>query len=220
MRENNSYNPEKVKNYLIEAKLSEQLPLIIVCDRFNFVKDLINYLYRNQQFKSIEVYVQQVNPSRTPAVVGALLALDCDESVIKNLLASVDPNAIPMDELVQEVEGQNRLKILQPLLEKLVNSGSEDVSVHNAMAKILIGSCTQFPLPPPFPLLIFPSLRSPEFWHYPDTGASGIRPSKIDLPRSTFRMYSPDEKSSPWCPPGNMDKYFGTSTLFQAPWEA
>merc|ERR1712000_22270 len=83
-RENNHYNPEKVKNFLIEARLAEQLPLIIVCDRHNFVKDLINSLYRNQQYKSIEVYVQRVNPGRTPAVVGALLSLDCEESVIKN----------------------------------------------------------------------------------------------------------------------------------------
>jgi len=102
-RESNFYNPEKVKNFLIEARLTEQLPLIIVCDRFNFVKDLVSYLYRNQQYKSIEVYVQRVNPSRTPAVVGALLAMDCDENIIKQLLSSIDSSAVPMDELVTEV---------------------------------------------------------------------------------------------------------------------
>ena len=31
-RESNYYNPEKVKNFLKEAKLPNQLPLIIVCD--------------------------------------------------------------------------------------------------------------------------------------------------------------------------------------------
>ncbi len=30
-----------------EAKLTDQLPLIIVCDRFDFVHDLVLYLYRN-----------------------------------------------------------------------------------------------------------------------------------------------------------------------------
>lgn len=139
-RENNYYNAEKVKNYLIEARLAEQLPLIIVCDRFNFVKDLINYLYRNQHFKSIEVYVQRVNPARAPAVVGALLALDCDESVIKNLLASVDANSVPMDELVQEVENQNRLKILLPFLESTLQAGNQQPAVYNALAKIYIDS--------------------------------------------------------------------------------
>ena len=32
-RESNCYNPERVKNFLKEAKLTDQLPLIIVCDR-------------------------------------------------------------------------------------------------------------------------------------------------------------------------------------------
>jgi len=139
-RENNHYNPEKVKNFLIEARLAEQLPLIIVCDRFNFVKDLVNYLYRNQQYKSIEVYVQRVNPARTPAVVGALLALDCEESVIKNLLATIDPAAVPMDELVTEVETHNRLKILLPFLESTLAAGSQQQAVYNALAKIYIDS--------------------------------------------------------------------------------
>ncbi|KAL2427165.1 putative clathrin heavy chain [Exophiala dermatitidis] len=139
-RENNHYNPEKVKNFLIEARLTDQLPLIIVCDRFNFVKDLVNYLYRNQHFKSIEVYVQRVNPSRTPAVVGALLALDCEESVIKDLLSSVDPAAVPMDELVHEVETQNRLKLLLPFLERTLAQGIQQPAVYNALAKIYIDS--------------------------------------------------------------------------------
>lgn len=33
-RESNFYDPERVKNFLKEAKLSDQLPLIIVCDRY------------------------------------------------------------------------------------------------------------------------------------------------------------------------------------------
>jgi clathrin heavy chain len=139
-RENNYYNPEKVKNFLIEARLAEQLPLIIVCNRFNFVKDLVNYLYRNQQYKSIEVYVQKVDPSRTPAVVGALIALDCEESIIKNLLASVDPSLVPIDELVTEVENHNRLKILLPFLESTFQAGNQQQAVYNALAKIYIDS--------------------------------------------------------------------------------
>ncbi|OCT45975.1 putative clathrin heavy chain [Cladophialophora carrionii] len=140
VRENNHYNPEKVKNFLIEARLAEQLPLIIVCDRYNFVKDLVIHLYRSQQYKSIEAYVQRINPARTPAVVGALLALDCEESIIKNLLSSIDPAAVPMDELVSEVENQNRLKLLLPFLEKALAAGDQTPAVHNALAKIAIDS--------------------------------------------------------------------------------
>ncbi|ETE62313.1 Clathrin heavy chain 1, partial [Ophiophagus hannah] len=72
-----------------EAKLTDQLPLIIVCDRFDFVHDL-------------------VNPSRIPAVVGGLLDVDCSEDVIKNLIMVVR-GQFSTDELVAEVCNENSL---------------------------------------------------------------------------------------------------------------
>ena len=139
-RDSNSYNPEKVKNFLKEAKLPEQLPLIIVCDRFNFVHDLILYLYQSQQFQAIEAYVQRVNTSRTPAVVGGLLDVDCDENIIKQLLSTVNPQDIKIEELVSEVETRNRLKLLLPFLESSLQAGNQQQAVFNALAKIYIDS--------------------------------------------------------------------------------
>ncbi|RUS26008.1 clathrin, heavy polypeptide, isoform CRA_b, partial [Jimgerdemannia flammicorona] len=136
-RESNYYDPEKVKNFLKEAKLSDQLPLIIVCDRFDFVHDLVLYLFHNNLQKYIEIYVQKVNPSRTPAVIGGLLDVGCDEAVIKNLLMSVK-GPVPVDQLCDEVEKRNRLKLLLPWLEIRVNEGTQDPSVYNALAKIYI----------------------------------------------------------------------------------
>lgn len=138
-RESNAYNAEKVKNFLKEARLPDQLPLIIVCDRFDFVHDLVLYLYQNQLFKFIEVYVQKVNPSRAPAVVGGLLDVDCDESIIKSLLMSVI-GQVPVGDLVAEVERRNRLKMLLPFLEMTLSQGSQDREVYNALAKIYIDS--------------------------------------------------------------------------------
>ena len=140
VRSSNFYDPNKVKNFLKEAKLSDQLPLIIVCDRFNMINDLVLYLYQNQQFQSIEVYVQQVNPGRAPEVIGGLLDVDCEESVIKKLLASVNAASIPIDELVSQVESRNRLKILLPFLEATLASGNQQQAVFNALAKIYIDS--------------------------------------------------------------------------------
>ncbi|KAI5358854.1 Putative tetratricopeptide-like helical domain superfamily, clathrin heavy chain [Septoria linicola] len=139
-RESNAYDPEKVKNFLKEAQLQEQLPLIIVCDRFNMVHDLVLHLYKNQQFKSIEVYVQRVNPARAPGVIGGLLDVDCDENIIKGLLDSVPPESIPIDELVEQVETRNRLKLLLPFLEKTLAAGNQQQAVYNALAKIYIDS--------------------------------------------------------------------------------
>ncbi|KAK9460391.1 uncharacterized protein V1516DRAFT_676506 [Lipomyces oligophaga] len=138
-RDNNVYNPEKVRNFLKEAKLSDQLPLIIVCDRFNYVHELILYLYQNQQFKFIETYVQQVNPSRTPAVIGALIDVACEDSIIQNLLQSV-VGQVPIDQLVAEVEQRNRLKLILPFLEANRNGGSQDPALFDALAKIYIDS--------------------------------------------------------------------------------
>ncbi|NXB85584.1 CLH1 protein, partial [Vidua chalybeata] len=138
-RESNCYNPERVKNFLKEAKLTDQLPLIIVCDRFDFVHDLVLYLYRNNLQKYIEIYVQKVNPSRIPAVVGGLLDVDCSEDVIKNLIMVVR-GQFSTDELVAEVEKRNRLKLLLPWLESRIHEGCEEPATHNALAKIYIDS--------------------------------------------------------------------------------
>jgi len=138
-RESNCYNPERVKNFLKEAKLTDQLPLIIVCDRFDFVHDLVLYLYRNNLQKYIEIYVQKVNPSRLPVVVGGLLDVDCTEDIIKNLITVVR-GQFSTDELVEEVEKRNRLKLILPWLESRVHEGSDEPATHNALAKIYIDS--------------------------------------------------------------------------------
>ncbi|RKP29280.1 clathrin heavy chain [Metschnikowia bicuspidata] len=139
VRDNNVYNGEKVKNFLKEAQLEDQLPLIIVCDRFNFVHDLVLYLYKNKYYKFIEVYVQQVNPANTPQVVAALFDVDCDENIIKGLMMSV-LGRVPLKELVVEMEKRNRLKLLLPFLEKTLEGGLMDQEVYNTLAKIYIDS--------------------------------------------------------------------------------
>ncbi|KAG0798102.1 hypothetical protein G6F22_004554 [Rhizopus arrhizus] len=136
-RESTYYDPEKVKNFLKEAKLPDQLPLIIVCDRFNFIHDLVLYLYHNNLHNFIETYVQRVNPSRTPEVIGGLLDVGCDERTIGDLLLSVQGD-LPVDKLCEEVEKRNRLKLLLPWLNLRVTSGSTDTEVFNALAKIYI----------------------------------------------------------------------------------
>lgn len=138
-RESNHYDPERVKNFLKEAKLTDQLPLIIVCDRFNLVHDLVLYLSRNNLAKYIEIYVQKVNPSRLPVVVGGLLDVDCAEDVIKQLI-NVVRGQFKTEELVDEVEKRNRLKLLQPWLEARASEGNTEPATHNALAKIYIDS--------------------------------------------------------------------------------
>jgi hypothetical protein len=72
--------------------------------------------------------------------VGGLLDVDCDESIIKNLLQTVNPASVPIDELVSEVESRNRLKLLLPFLEATLAAGNQQQAVYNALAKIYIDS--------------------------------------------------------------------------------
>lgn len=45
---------------------------------------------------------------------------------------------LPVAELCEEVEKRNKLKLLDKFLKVLVEEGSQDPEVHNAMGKILI----------------------------------------------------------------------------------
>jgi clathrin heavy chain len=137
VRESEFYDPEAVRDFLMEQKLVDQLPLVIVCDRFGYVDKLTQYLYQNGQVQFIEAYVQQINPANTPAVVGALLDADCNEDYVSNLIMAVGPKA-PAGELIDIAEKRNRLKLLQPWLEARVNESNQEEVVHNALAKIYI----------------------------------------------------------------------------------
>ena len=87
--------------------------------------------------KYIELYVQKVNPMKAPQVAGALLDADCSEDFVRALILSVRAMA-PAEQLVEEVEKRNRLKLLQPWLEARVNEGVQEAAVHNALMKIYI----------------------------------------------------------------------------------
>lgn len=136
-RESNFYDPEKTKEFLKEARLQDQTPLINVCDRFDYVEELVHYLYANSQLKFVDFLCKQKNPLRTPQVVGALLDVDADENFIKNLLAGVGAMC-PIDALVEEVEKRNRLKLILPWLEARASEGIQEPALYNALAKIYI----------------------------------------------------------------------------------
>jgi clathrin heavy chain len=138
-RESQFYDPEKTKEFLKEARLQDQTPLINVCDRFDYIQELVNYLFNNNQLKFIEFLCKQKNPLRTPVVVGALLDVDANEDFIKNILQAVG-NLCPIDPLVEEVEKRNRLKLLTNWLEARANEGIQEPGLYNSLAKIYIDS--------------------------------------------------------------------------------
>merc|ERR1712238_215174 len=131
-RDSNIYDAEEVKTYLKNAKLADPRPLIHVCDRFDFVDELTEYLYLNSLLQYIEVYVTKVSPTKTPQVVGKLFDLGANEDFIKRLLMAVG-TACPVDDLVEIAETRNRLRLLQPWLEARVATGSTESGTHKAL---------------------------------------------------------------------------------------
>ncbi|CDJ48748.1 clathrin heavy chain, putative [Eimeria brunetti] len=136
-RESKHYEPQRVKEFLKQAKLSDPRPLIYVCDLHGFVVELTEYLYKHSLLRYIEVYVSRVNAANAPLVVGALVDLDAPEDFIKQLLQAVRGNC-SASQLVEEVEKRNRLRLLLQWLEQRVAEGNQDPAVHNALAKIFI----------------------------------------------------------------------------------
>jgi clathrin heavy chain len=138
-RESSVYDPERVKIFLMETRPRDPRPLINVCDRFGFVEEMVTFMVKNKQIKFVEGYVQRVNPLKCPQVVGALMDLDYDEDFVKKLVMSVK-NTVPVEELVDEVEKRNRLKLLLQFLEARVGDGATDVGVHSGIAKVYVES--------------------------------------------------------------------------------
>ena len=65
-RDSQVFDPTKVKEFLLEAKLPDPRPLIHVCDRFDFVDEMTSYLYTNKLEKYIEVYAPMSPAKKTP----------------------------------------------------------------------------------------------------------------------------------------------------------
>jgi clathrin heavy chain len=108
-KNNNIYDPLQVKKFLLEKNMiNDPRPLIYVCDRHGFISELTIYLYNNQLYKFIEVYIQRMNPSSTPEVIGSLLDLNIPEDQIRELVNSVRPPQCPIKELVESFESRNR----------------------------------------------------------------------------------------------------------------
>lgn len=140
-RDNDNFDPIKVKEFLLEQNLNDPRPLIYVCDRFDFIDELTRYLYNGGKFPFIEAYVMRMNVKAAPAVIGTLLDLNASEDQIRTLVINLRP---PVDDpafierLVANVEKRNRLKLLKDWLEGRANEGNTDVNLHNALGKIYV----------------------------------------------------------------------------------
>ena len=138
-REGSAYDPKEVKAFLIDANLPDPLALIHLCNRFDMIEDMTQYLYEQHLTKYIEAFVQKVAPAKTPVIIGKLIDMDASEDFIQSLLNSVMAMC-PIAPLVDVCESRNRLRMIQPWLEARLREGSTDPELHNAIGKIYISN--------------------------------------------------------------------------------
>ncbi len=146
VRQHEYFDAKEVKDLLIDANLKKDpRPLIYLCNKYNYVDELTEYLWKNGLFKYVEVFVQRMSPDKTPIVVGTLLHLNAPEEKIKEILQSMRPPSEDVKfvaNLVAECEKVNRLVILKPWLEAQAGDGSEDPEIYNGLAKIYVDTNT------------------------------------------------------------------------------
>lgn len=137
-RQSTHYDPDRIKNFLKEARPKDPRPLINVCDRFGYVDELVKYFVKYKMLKFVEGYVQRVNPIQTPVVVGTLLDIDgMAEKDIQKLVLSVK-NMVPVNDLVREVEERGKIHLVHEFLESRIADGSTEVDVHTGVAKVYV----------------------------------------------------------------------------------
>jgi len=138
-RESDYLDAPRLKTFLMEHKLpgGDMRPLINVCDRHDMVYDMASYLHKQNMPRYIEGFCQKVAPAKTGEVCAALLDLDADPEFVSGLVTSVR-SLLAVAPLVAEFEKRGKLRQLSPFLERVVNEGSVDVEVHNALGKIMI----------------------------------------------------------------------------------
>jgi clathrin heavy chain len=133
------YDAARVKDFLLEMKLPDPKPLIVLCDKNGFIAELAKYLMMNNFRSYIELYILRVNSNAAPEFIGNLIDLEAEESYLKQLVLAMRGNC-PVAELIQNFERRNKIRILETWLEQRVAEGNSTPEIHNALAKITIDS--------------------------------------------------------------------------------
>lgn len=137
IKDYDTYDPKKVLDFFLEKKLVDPRPLIILCDKYDYIEQLTVYLYKNKLTRFLENYVFTLRPQSTPRIIGTLIDEECDENYIKQILNTVR-GSCPIEPLVEEVLKRHKLKLIQKFLEDRADEGNPTPALHNALAMIYV----------------------------------------------------------------------------------
>lgn len=124
---------ERVRDYLMQFEEEEvQVPVIVLCNRFEFISELTRYLYNRNQLNKIETYVTKFNTSMAGRVVGSLIDIEAPNDFIMKLITAVQHTASIRD-LIAETMKRDKLLLLQSILEAREATGSKDPDTNNGI---------------------------------------------------------------------------------------
>ena len=79
---------ERLRDYFMQQDFPNRTPLLVLCNRFEFIEDLTKFLYKKGCTLELETYVQSLDPGMAGRVKGALINIEAPTEYIEKLLTS------------------------------------------------------------------------------------------------------------------------------------
>eukprot|EP00764_Aduncisulcus_paluster_P010279 gnl/Carplike_NY0171/353_a491_1596.p1 GENE.gnl/Carplike_NY0171/353_a491_1596~~gnl/Carplike_NY0171/353_a491_1596.p1 ORF type:complete len:1732 (+),score=681.12 gnl/Carplike_NY0171/353_a491_1596:3-5198(+) len=137
LRTSEHLDAQRTLTFLKNEQLDDVKPLIVLCDRFDYIDELISHLLAHNLERAIEAYALKFNPAKIPDVVGALIDHEADDDLVTRLIQE-GRNAVDISLLCDECEKRNKLSVLRAMLETRVSEGACDIETHTARVKVLV----------------------------------------------------------------------------------
>ena len=129
-----------------DARLDPR-PIINVCDRFELAAEMATILHERRQHRHLALYVQRVNPTRAPQILGALLDAGCEPARAAELISSLNSAELARDpslaaRLIAACDDRGQLSMLQGWLGArqaegtLADDSDAAVAVHEALQRL------------------------------------------------------------------------------------
>ena len=128
---------ERLRDYFMQQDFPNKIPLLVLCNRFEFIEDMTKFLYKKGCTRELETYVQRFNPAMAGRVIGALIDIEAPTEYIQKLLNSVQHTA-PIDDLIVQTMKRERIKLLEPLLYARQQSGAIDAATNNGLVLLAV----------------------------------------------------------------------------------
>jgi clathrin heavy chain len=119
IRNRSFYDPEKIRSLIATSFLSDPRPMIVLCDKHSYLEFLTQYLFKNNQFHPLIMYISQKENSKgLPRVLGELLDIDTPQSLELASVIIDQAGECDHQQMIMAFESRKKLPLLQSWVEK------------------------------------------------------------------------------------------------------